>query len=64
MPPLCSFDPRPATFQWMDKREHRTRNTTKAGEQDWFSKVFQQDDSPQNEEAEEGIKTKSIKRTF
>ena len=64
MPPLCSFDPRPATLRWMDEREHRTRNTTKAGEQEWFSKVFQQDDSPQNGEAEEGVKTKSIKRKF
>ena len=57
MPPLCSFDPRPATLQWMDEREHRTRNTTKEGEQEWFSQVFQQDDSPQNGEAEEGVKT-------
>ena len=64
MPPLCSFDPRPATLQWMDEREHRTRNTTKAGEQEWFSKVFQRDDNPQNGEAEEGVKTKSIKRKF
>ena len=65
MPPLYSFDPIPANFQWMDGREHKTRNTTKAGEQEeWFRNVFQPDDSPQNEEVEERVKTKPIKRKF
>ena len=46
----------------MDEKEHRTRNTTKAGEQELLGKVFHEDDSPQNEEAEEKVKTKTIKR--
>ena len=37
---LSDFDPRPATLQWMDEKEHRTRNTPKAAEQEWFNTVF------------------------
>ena len=48
----------------MNEKEYRVKNTTKTGEQEWLSKVFQQDDSPQNEEAEEGIKTKSMNGNF
>ena len=62
MPTLCSFDPRLVAFYRMDEKEHRTRNTTKAGEQELLGKVFHEDDSPQNEEAEEKVKTKTIKR--
>ncbi|CAB4031786.1 E3 SUMO- ligase KIAA1586-like isoform X3 [Paramuricea clavata] len=58
MPPLSTFDPQPATLQWMDEKEHRTRNTPKAGEQEWFSHVFLQDNSFENEEAKE------VKRKF
>jgi hypothetical protein len=61
MPPLSNFDPRPATLQWMDEKECRTRNTPKAGEQEWFSKVFLQDNSFENEEAEEA---NEVKRKF
>ena len=64
MPSLCSFDPRLVSSQWMNKKEHRTRNTTKAVEQELPGKVSHQNDSPQNEEAEEKVKSKSIKQKY
>jgi hypothetical protein len=64
MPPLSAFDPRPATLKWMNEKEHRTRNTPIAAEQQWFSKVFQHDNSYDNKEAEGKAKEKPIKRTF
>ena len=53
MPTLCSFHPTLVAFQWMNEKEHKTRNTTKAVEQELLGKVSHQDDSPQNEEADE-----------
>jgi hypothetical protein len=65
MPPLSEFDPRPATLQWMNEKDHRTRNIPKAGEQDWFSNVFQQDNNFDNPELAQGkADEKPIKRTF
>ena len=65
MPPLCNFDPRPATLQWMDEKEHRTRNTLKAAKQEWFHKVFQQGKSFKDQETEGDDKEKlHVKRQF
>ena len=39
MPPLTSFDPRPAVLRWITEKE-RSRDTPKACKQSWFSTVF------------------------
>jgi len=40
MPPLTSFDPRPAVLRWITEKERRSRDTPKACKQSWFSTVF------------------------
>ena len=64
MPPLSDLDPRPETFRWMDEKEHRPRNTPKAAQQEWFSEDFQQCNSFDNQEDQEEVKKKGIKRKF
>ena len=44
MPQLCDCDPRPAVLRWMEEKDRRARENTKAGKQEWFSKVFAKDD--------------------
>ena len=33
MPQLCDFDPRPAALRWMEEKDRRARESTKAGKQ-------------------------------
>ena len=44
MPPLCEYDPRPAILRWMDDKDRRTRDTPKASKQEWFKKLFSNQD--------------------
>ena len=59
MPQLCDFDPRPAALRWMEEKDRRARESTKAGKQEWFSKVFANDDKEDGE-----VKEKELKRKF
>ena len=40
MPPLCSWDPRPAVVQWLRNKSRRTVDRPKGKEQEYFSGVF------------------------
>ena len=59
MPQLCDFDPRPAAFRWMEVKDRRSRESTKAGKKEWFSKVFANDDIEDGE-----VKERELKRKF
>ena len=59
MPQLCDFDPRPAALRWMEEKDRRARESTKAGKQAWFSKVFANDNKEDGE-----VKEKVLKRKF
>ena len=60
MPFLCNFDPRPAVLHWLNQKERRVRETPKAGQQEWFDKVFDVDNfkEPKVDEKEKQIKCK------
>ena len=60
MPLLCNFDPRPAVLHWLNQKERRVRETPKAGQQEWFDKVFDVDNfkKPKVDEKEKQIKCK------
>ena len=49
MPQLCDFDPRPAALRWMEEKDRRARENTKAGKQEWFNNVFAKDDKEDEE---------------
>ena len=57
MPPLCEYDPRPAILRWMDDKDRRTRDTPKASKQEWFKKLFSNQDA-------ENEQMKPIRRKF
>ena len=59
MPQLCDFDPRPAALRWMEEKDRRARENTKAGKQEWFRKVFAKDDKEDEE-----VKEIELKRKF
>jgi hypothetical protein len=40
MPPLCSWDPRPAVAQWLGNKSRRTVDGSKGKDQEYFSGVF------------------------
>jgi hypothetical protein len=37
---LAEFNPRPAVEYWWKQRSHRSVESTKAKEQEWFLKIF------------------------
>ncbi|KAF0753973.1 E3 SUMO-protein ligase KIAA1586-like [Aphis craccivora] len=41
MPPLMSWDPRPAIVKWINTSDRRVRHTPKAKQQDWFKGIFE-----------------------
>ena len=41
MPKLCDFDPMPAVVMWLNDKERRNREVTKASKQAWFQTVFE-----------------------
>ena len=49
MPQLCYFNPRPATLRWMEEKYRRTKESAKAGKQEWFNKVFANEDTEEKE---------------
>ena len=59
MPQLCDFDPRPAALRWMEEKDHRSRESIKAGKQERFSKVFANDNKEDGE-----VKENELKRKF
>ena len=59
VPQLCDFDPRPAALRWMEEKDRRSRESPKAGKQEWFGKVFANDDKEDGE-----VKEKELKRKF
>ena len=60
MPLLSDFDPRPAVLHWLDEKDRRVRETPKAGQQNWFAKVFDVENfkEPKGDEKEKQIKCK------
>lgn len=40
MPPLASWDPRPAICKWLDKKDRRGRDCPKDTDQEWFNGIF------------------------
>eukprot|EP00795_Rhopilema_esculentum_P003754 gene3754-15035_t len=46
-------------LRWMEEKNRRARESTKAGKQEWFSKVFANDDIEDGE-----VKEKELKRKF
>ena len=57
MPLLSDFDPRPAVLHWLDEKDRRVRETPKAGQQNWFAKVFDVENfkEPKGDEKEKQI---------
>lgn len=43
MPKLATFDPRPATLFWLNKKLRRVSNPTKCDKQKWFANTFEAD---------------------
>ena len=58
IPQLCDFDPRPATLRWMEEKDRRTRESAKAGKQEWFTKAFANEDIEEKEVSETRLKRK------
>ena len=60
MPLVSDFDPRPAVLHWLDEKNRRVRETPKAGQQNWFAKVFDVENfkEPKGDEKEKQIKCK------
>ena len=56
MPQLCDFDIRPATIRWMEEKVRRTKQNAKAGKQEWFIKVFANEDTEEKEVRETVLK--------
>lgn len=42
MPPLESWDPRPAITKWIKMKDRRTRDHSKAKEQSWYTGIFEE----------------------
>jgi len=61
MPPLTSFDPRPAVLRWITEKERRRTDTPKASKQSWFSDVF---GTATGDEEELNKTEKPIRRKF
>ena len=59
MPKTIDFDPRPAALRWMEEKDRRARESTKARKREWFSKVFANDDKEDGK-----VKEKELKRKF
>ena len=58
-PEAEKFCERAAALRWMEEKDRRSRESTKAGKQEWFSKVFADDDKEDGE-----VKEKELKRKF
>ena len=59
MPQLCDFDPRPEALRRIEEKNRLARERTKADKQDWFSKVFANDNKEDGE-----VEEKELKRKF
>eukprot|EP00795_Rhopilema_esculentum_P010390 gene10390-19087_t len=51
-----------AALSWMEEKDRRARESTKAGKQEWFSKIFANDDKEDGERRKS--KEKELKRKF
>lgn len=53
MPPIDQWDPRPAVWNWMDAKMHRTRDRLKGKQQEYFKGIFLEATKPKKRKLEE-----------